>query len=459
MEIEHHLDQVMAAQQNFYLRGQTREYGFRVQQLGRLRAAIHAREAQILGALKADLGKPETEGFVGEVGFIYAELGYTLRHLKSWMKPKRVATPLPLLPSSSYVLSEPLGETLIISPWNYPFQLLMAPLIGAMAAGNVAVLKPSELAPRTAAVIQELITATFPAEYVAVVSGGPEVVQAALRRKWDHIFFTGSTPVGRIVAKAAAEHLTPVTLELGGKSPCIVDRETDLDISARRIVWGKFYNAGQTCVAPDYLLVHESVKRPLLERMQHHLREFYGPDPARSEDYARIVSHRHFDRLAAMLDEGEIVVGGQRNRAERYVAPTICAQVPLTARVMQEEIFGPILPVLEYRTLDEAIGIVRQFPKPLALYVFTKNRATRQRLLAELSFGGGCINDTLVHLSNPELPFGGVGLSGVGAYHGQYSFDTFSHRKSIVRGTFLVDLKLRYQPYKGKLKWLRMIFK
>ena len=457
--MEQNLDALIEAQQAYFLSGATRSYEFRVQQLRRLRDAVQRYEPEIMTALKEDLGKPDLEAYAGEVGFVYAELRHVLKELKTWMRPKRVPTPLTLQPSSSFVISEPLGRVLIISPWNYPFQLLIAPLIGALAAGNCAVLKPSELAPYTAQVVERLIGDVFPREYVAVVQGGVEVAQALLARKWDHIFFTGSTSVGRIVARAAAEHLTPVTLELGGKSPCIVDRETDLDVTARRIAWGKFFNAGQTCVAPDYLLVDASIKEPLLERLVRQIGEFFGPDPAQSEDYARIISVRHFDRLVGLMEDGRLVTGGQHDRTSRYIAPTIIDEPPLSSPVMQEEIFGPILPVLTYRTLDEAIHIVRQFPKPLALYLFSNSEATQQRILSELSFGGGCINNTLMHLSNPYLPFGGVGASGMGAYHGKYSFETFSHRKSIVRSTQAIDPKVVYQPYKGKLKLVRLLLK
>lgn len=457
--MEQYLDALMEAQQTYFLSGATRSYEFRVEQLHRLKAAIQRYESEIMAALKQDLGKPDLEAYAGEVGFVYAELSHVLKELKTWMRPQRVSTPLTLQPGKSFVISEPLGKVLIISPWNYPFQLLIAPLIGALAAGNCAVLKPSELAPHTAQVVERLIGEIFAREYVAVVQGGVEASEALLARKWDHIFFTGSSSVGRIVARAAAEHLTPVTLELGGKSPCIVDRDTDLDVTARRVAWGKFFNAGQTCVAPDYLLVDAAVKEPLLERLIRQIGEFFGPDPAQSEDYARIISPRHFDRLVGLLAEGRLVIGGQHDRATRYIAPTIMDEPPLTAPVMQEEIFGPILPVLTYRTLDEAIHLVRQFPKPLALYLFSNSEATQQRILSELSFGGGCINNTLMHLSNPHLPFGGVGESGMGAYHGKFSFETFSHRKSIVQSSQGLDPKVVYQPYKGKLKLVRMLLK
>lgn len=452
------LQQLRRAQRAYFESGSTRSYAFRCEQLRRLRAAVQEGEAELTAALKADLGKPDLEGYVSEIGFVYAEIRHTLRHLRRWMRPEPAPTPLPLHPSRSYVVKEPLGQVLIIGPWNYPINLMLAPLVGAIAAGNVAVIKPSELALHTSRAVARLIAATFPPEYVAVLEGGVDVAEALLAEPWDHIFFTGSTTVGRIVARAAAEHLTPVTLELGGKSPCIVDREIDIAVSARRIAWGKFFNAGQTCVAPDYLLVHADVKEQLLSALTAQISTFFGPDPRQSKDYARIINERHFDRLVGLLGAGRLLAGGQHDRAERYISPTVLVDVPLTAPVMQEEIFGPILPVLTYRSLDEAIAVVRRFPKPLSLYLFSTNKETHQRVLADLSFGGGCINNTLVHLSNPHLPFGGVGPSGMGAYHGRHSFDTFSHRKAIVHTSLAVDLPVRYQPYrKENLKLVRRL--
>lgn len=430
--MEERLDGLMSAQRRYFESGATRSREFRAEQLTRLRAAIQRHEADILAAVQQDLGKPTKEAYGSEIAFIYAELDYTLERLEGWMEPLRVETPSALQPAASYLLREPLGQVLIIAPWNYPFQLVVGPLIGAIAAGNCAVLKPSELAPATAALVERLIGETFAEEFVAVVNGGVETAQALLRRRWDHIFFTGSTAVGRAVARAAAEHLTPVTLELGGKSPCIVDREVDVDLAARRIVRGKFFNAGQTCVAPDYILVDRAVKGDLLARMAEQVTAAYGPDLSRSDKIARIVNERHFDRLVGLLGEGQVVVGGQHDWSARYLAPTIIDEPPLTAPVMQEEIFGPILPVLGYDSLDEAVALIRRFPKPLALYVFTTSEQTKQRLLAEFSFGGGCVNHIMMHLSNPNLPFGGVGDSGTGAYHGRYSFEAFSHRKAIL---------------------------
>lgn len=451
------LDSVLAEQRAFYETGATRPYAFRAEQLRRLKRAIQAWESQIGAALAADMGKPEFEAFTSEIAFLYWEIDHALKHLKGWMKPRRVGTPMAIMPSRSFILPEPLGQVLIIGPWNYPLMLVLVPLVGAIAAGNTAVLKPSEVAPHTSALMARLIESTFPRSYVAVVEGGADAAQALLARRWDHIFFTGGSAVGKIVARAAAEHLTPVTLELGGKSPCMVDSEVNLAVAARRIAWGKFFNAGQTCVAPDYLLVHRSVKEPFLAALAGQIQEFYGREPKRSPDYARIVSDRHFDRLAALLGEGQVIIGGQLDRASRYIAPTVIDGVQLHHRSMQEEIFGPILPVLTYDHLDQAIATVRKMPNPLALYLFTNNRATEERVLAEVPFGGGCVNNTVVHLSNPNLPFGGRGQSGYGACHGKSGFDTFSHRKPVVKTALFPDIPLRYAPYAGKVSLLKRL--
>lgn len=430
---------------------------FRRQQLELLDKAIRENEEKVFAALKADLGKPAVESYIGEVALLYDEIRYALKHIRKWMKPRRVGTPLVQAISSSHIYHEPVGVVLIIGPWNYPFQLLLAPLVGAIAAGNCAVIKPSELAPATSLVVREIISRYFNPAYVVVLEGGVEVSQALLAEKFDHIFFTGGTQVGKVIMQAAVKHLTPVTLELGGKSPCIVDAETDLDKTARRIVWGKFFNAGQTCVAPDYLLVPGSIKKALLERMSFYATAFFGPEPARSPDYARIINQRHFSRLSGFLPEGKNVIGGTADEASLYIAPTVKTEVSLTDKVMGEEIFGPILPVIEVRDLDEAIEIVCERPKPLALYFFSKSGGNQKRVLNEISFGGGCINDTLVHFGNPRLPFGGVGESGMGAYHGQYGFEIFSHRKAVVRKSFLIDPSLRYPPYKNRLSLLKRI--
>lgn len=448
---------IVNQQRGFFNTNQTKDINFRINNLKRLRQAILENETAIQKALYADLRKSETESYISEIGICLDEIKYTLKHIKSWTKPKTVTTPLPHLPASSKVYSEPLGVVLIISPWNYPLQLLISPLIGAIAAGNCAVLKPSEIAVHTSHVLAEIIPKYFDPSFITVVEGEKEVTQQLLTEKFDHIFFTGSTHVGKIIMSAAAKQLTPVTLELGGKSPCLVDADTHLEYTARRIVWGKFINAGQSCIAPDYLLVDRTIKQELLERIHQCIRDFYGANPSTSLDYARIINQHHFNRLSELLNVGNIIIGGDTNSEDLYIAPTVISQVDWDAPVMQEEIFGPILPVLEYTDLSDAIARVNAQPKPLALYFFSNNKQHQQRVLQETSSGGVCINDTMLHFASSTLPFGGVGDSGIGRYHGKASFETFSQQKSVLYRSFLVDLKLRYAPYKGKLKLLKWL--
>lgn len=461
---------ILAKQRTFFATSQTKALSFRIAKLKQLAELIQTHENEILAALSSDLGKPAIEAYGSEVLVTLSEIQYTLKHLKNWVKPQKVSTPMTLFPGSSKIYAEPLGTVLIIAPWNYPFSLMMQPLIGAIAAGNCAVLKPSEHTPHTSDLIVRVINTNFDPSFVTAIAGGVETSQALLAEKFDHIFFTGGTAIGKIVMEAAAKHLTPVTLELGGKSPCIVDVDCDLEITAKRIIWGKFYNAGQTCVAPDYLLVPKSIKAVLIEKLLKYVREFYGENPQQSPDYARIVNHRQFDRLLSLLGEGKILIGGNGDRSDRYLAPTLIdlGSVDLgsvdpnsldpnasEAKVMADEIFGPILPIVEYEGLDEAIAFVNSKPKPLALYFFSNDKLKQKRIINELSFGGGCLNDTILHLGNPELPFGGVGNSGMGNYHGKASFDTFSHRKSVLKNSFRFDLKWRYPPYKISLETLK----
>jgi aldehyde dehydrogenase (NAD+) len=451
------VQELLQRQRDFFNAGHTRPIEFRIEQLQRLKQAIAARQDQFLQALKADLGKPDLEAYLADLG-IARDINYVLTHLKAWVKPRRVAVPLEQMPASAKIYPEPLGVVLLISPWNYPVHLAFLPLVGAIAAGNCAILKPSEIAPQTSRVIAELIQSTFDPAYVAVVEGGVESSQALLAEKFDHIFFTGSTHVGKIVMAAAAQHLTPVTLELGGKSPCIVAADADLKITARRIMWGKFINMGQTCIAPDYVLVDRQVKAEWLAHCQAWLKEFYGEDPAQSPDLARIVSDRHFQRLQGLLSQGDILVGGHTEASDRYIAPTLMENVPMDAPLMQEEIFGPILPILTYDTLDEAIALINQRSKPLALYLFSRDRATQEQVLSQTSSGGVCLNDVIMHIGVPDLPFGGVGDSGMGAYHGKATFDTFSHYKSVLKRSFWPDLDLRYPPYVSKIDLVRKVF-
>jgi len=447
------VSQLIQQQRQFFTTGQTQSVSFRLQQLNHLKAAIVDNQEAIVGAVRADLGRPEFEAYF-EISVV-REIDHALKHLQAWVKPKRVAVPVEQFPSSAHIYPEPLGVVLIIGPWNYPLQLVIAPLIGAIAAGNCAILKPSEVAPHTSAVLADIIRQHFDPSYIAVIEGGVETSQQLLAEKFDHIFFTGGTAVGKIVMAAAAQHLTPVTLELGGKSPCIVDADIHLEYAARRITWGKFINAGQTCIAPDYLLVNRRIKDDLLAAIKRCIREFYGDEPAHSPDYARIINQHHFSRLVELLQTGRIFTGGTAKSDENYIAPTVLDQVNWDDPVMQAEIFGPILPVLEYDHLDEAIVRVNEQPKPLALYFFSRNQQKQAQVLRQTSSGTACINETVMQVTMATLPFGGVGPSGMGRYHGKASFDTFSHQKSVLRKSFLFDLNWRYAPYANKLKLLK----
>ena len=444
-------------QQAFFQSGATRSLEFRRHQLECLRQAIGAREDLILEALAADLGKPKLEAASNETIHCLQEIDYALKHLATWLKPQRASTPLPLLPATSEIVREPLGVALIISPWNYPFQLAVAPLVGAIAAGNCAILKPSELAPHTANALATLVAETFEPDYITVTCGDKEVAQALLVERFDSIFFTGSPRIGQIVMAAAAKHLTPVVLELGGKSPCIVDRDVPIDVSARRIAWGKFLNAGQSCIAPDYLLVHQDIFEPLLAGIEAVLQEFYGDDPAASPNYARIISAERCRHLQGLIAGHVPALGGDCDPERRYFAPTILTDATWADPIMAEEIFGPILPVLTFVDLEDAIAQINARPKPLALYVFSRDAARQQQAIAHVSAGTACINDTMLQYISSELPFGGVGNSGMGAYHGRASFEAFSHRKSVVRKPFWLDVSLRYPPYAGKLPLLRRL--
>jgi aldehyde dehydrogenase (NAD+) len=439
--------------------GRTRPLAFRLQQLDGLARFLHERERDIQDALHQDLGRPPLEAFTGDIAHPQSDLAYVRKHLASWMRPERVRTPLVVQPGKSYIHREPLGVVLIIGPWNYPVQLVLVPLIGALAAGNCAVVKPSEVAPATSALLAEALQQYVDPDCVCIVEGGVEETTALLAERFDYIFYTGNGTVGRIVMEAAAKHLTPITLELGGKSPCLVDRNTDLDVATRRIVWGKFYNAGQTCVAPDYILVHEAIENELLGRLKQTVRKFYGDDPRSSPDYGRVVNARHHRRLTALLPgSGEIVTGGEADEPERYLAPTILGNVSPDAPVMAEEIFGPILPVLRVKSIDEAITFVNARPKPLALYLFTQDGEVQRQVLERTSSGGALVNHISLHVGVPSLPFGGVGASGMGAYHGRASFETFSHRKSVLVKPTWLDPRLVYPPYtESKQKWIKRL--
>jgi len=450
---------LVGALRAYFETGATKPLSWRLSQLDALEHFLKEREQDILDALRADLGKPAAEAFGAEIGLTLSEIRLTRKKLASWMKPERVRTSLLAMPGRSYIYREPLGVTLIIAPWNYPFQLVVLPLIGAIAAGNCAVVKPSEISPNVSALIAKWLPKYLDRRAVQVVEGGVPETTALLREKWDHILYTGNGTVGRIVMEAAAKHLTPVTLELGGKSPCIVDESADLDVAAKRIVYGKFFNAGQTCVAPDYVLVHDHVHDALINRMVSMIREFYGDDPKQSPDFARIVNERHHARLTRLLGNTDVVTGGETDVSDRYIAPTILKNVKEDDAVMQEEIFGPILPVISVSSVESAIGFVNRHEKPLALYVFAGDEAAQDRVLSGTSAGGTVLNHVWLHLSVPELPFGGVGESGMGAYHGRQSFETFSHRRSVLKKPTLPDPPILFPPYSArKLHWLKKLF-
>jgi len=451
----------LAQTKSFFSTQATLPLAFRIEQLEKLRNAIVEKEQILLKALQKDLGKHPFESYASEIGFVLQSIRHTIKHLKKWMKPKKVRSTWSLFPSKGEILNEPYGTVLIIGPFNYPFQLLIEPLIGAIAAGNCAILKPSELVPTVSAVVTEMINTTFEPAYISSVEGGVETNQALIHANFDYIFFTGSTKVGKIVMEAAAQHLTPVTLELGGKSPVIIDETANLTIAAKRIIWGKTLNAGQTCVAPDYIMVHESVKESFIVEMKKTLVNYFGETIEDKEDFGRIVSERHFLRLREMLevDRKAILFGGKSNRDTRFIEPTIL-DAAWDSATMQEEIFGPILPILTYKELEEAIESIRKLDKPLALYLFTNNKETETKVLRAISSGGVCINDVLTHIVPPNLPFGGVGASGMGAYHGEYSFTTFSHQKSILRKSTRVDIPILYPPYtEKKEKMIRKVLK
>lgn len=456
--VDARIDDLVARQSAYFASGATLGRDFRGRQLEALGHAIRKFEDRILGALHDDLRKSRVEGYATEVGFVLAELRHTRKHLGKWMRGSSWFSPLVAAPSRSYVHYQPLGRNLIIAPWNYPFHLAIAPLVGAIAAGNVAVIKPSELAPATSTVIAELVRDTFEDQFVAVVEGDVAASQALLARTWDHLFFTGSTQVGRVVARAGAEALCRVTLELGGKSPAVVMPSADLEVAARRLMWGKFTNAGQTCVAPDYLLVHDSVHDILVDRMRGAIRSLYGNDPRQSADYGRIVNDRHLRRLQALIDPDKVAYGGEVDASDRYIGPTLLTGVTMDDPVMADEIFGPLLPILRFESLDEAFAIIAKRPNPLAAYLFSSDADDERRFVERVSFGGGCINNTLMHMGDPDLPFGGVGPSGLGAYHGFASFEVFSHRKAVMRtGTFL-DPSVKYPPYnESKLSIVRKL--
>jgi aldehyde dehydrogenase (NAD+) len=453
------LAQLIRRQRAYFHTGATLSLGYRRAQLRKLHDALISYEPALLAALHADLRKSASEAYTTEIGFVLSEVRHALRFLPAWMKPQRRRSPLLAWPARGFIRPDPYGVALIMGPWNYPLQLMLSPLVGALAAGNCVVLKPSEFAPHTAVALAQLIGANFSQEYIAVVQGERATAEALLRGRFDSIFFTGSTGVGRAVMAAAARHLTPVTLELGGKCPCLVCADAPLDITARRIACGKFMNAGQTCVAPDFVLVDHRVRAPLVAALKRAILQFYGEDPQESPDYGRIINRKHLDRLTGYLSSGQIEHGGQHDPSDLYLAPTILTGVPAEAALMQEEIFGPILPVLEFDKLDDVLALLRDRPTPLALYLFTRDRATQERVLTATRSGGVCLNDTVTHSFGKGLPLGGLGESGLGAYHGKASFDCFTHYRSVLRRSFRFDSKLRYPPPRTSLAILKRAYR
>jgi len=432
---------------------------FRKESLIKLLNAVIIHENEIIQALYDDFKKPAFEAVLTETSYVISELKYTIKNLKKWSKPRRVFPSLLNFPSKDYIYKEPYGKVLIIAPWNYPYQLALCPLIAAVAAGNQVVVKPSELTPKTSKIIAKIIAKVFDKNHVEVIEGGVEVSEQLLSKRWDYIFFTGSIAVGKIVAKAAAKNLTPVTLELGGKNPCIIDETANLKLAAKRIVWGKFMNAGQTCIAPDYILIQKDMKSHFVTFLKDEITKAYGENPSESPDFARIVNTKNCERLMNMIEKDKVIFGGQSNIKNCYVSPTLIEENSLDSQVMKAEIFGPILPILTYENETEIEAIITKYEKPLALYLFSENRVFSKKIIQKYSFGGGCVNDTMVHFSNKKLPFGGVGHSGIGAYHGILSFDTFSHKKGILKKSNFLDLPFRYAPYKDKLTTIKRILK
>lgn len=453
------LNTSLNSMRDFYNSGDTLSYEFRKKQLGAFEEAIKKYDDEINAALCADLKKSKEETWATETGLLMAEIRNANKNLHKWMRPEKVSTGLVTFPSSAKIYRDPLGVVLIIAPWNYPLQLLLIPLAGAIAAGNCAVLKPSELAPFTEKVVIKIIEEIFPENYIKVVSGdGAQVVPEMINDfRFDHIFYTGSTIVGKEMYKLAANDLVPVTLELGGKSPCIVHEDADIKVAAKRIVLGKFLNAGQTCIAPDYVLAHEKVKNDLLIEMKNAIQKFYTDDPSTCNDYGKIINEKRFNKLLSYLQHADIFFGGSNNAASLYIEPAIIVNVSVNDEVMEEEIFGPVLPVLSFNNIEEAVKIVQQNPNPLAFYLFTKDKKIEKEWISKIPFGGGCINNTVWHFTNENLPFGGVGNSGIGAYHGKNTFNLFSHAKPVLKSSTAIDPGLKYPPFKGKMKWFKKL--
>ncbi len=448
------ISKIFEKQKEFFHTNKTKSIPFRKAMLKRLLLVIHQKEEEILEAIYKDLGKSRAESYMAEISIVYTEIKEALKNLDKWSRPQRVRGTLATFPAKNYIYSEPYGVTLILAPWNYPFNLSLAPLVGAMAAGNCAVVKCSKSSIHTAKVIRQILNETYPSKYIYCADPGIDYDEVVYQ-KYDYIFFTGSPAVGKVIMKAASENLTPVSLELGGKSPCIIDETANLRLAAKRIVWGKFLNAGQTCITIDYIVVDERVKETFLLYLQEEVKKRYK-DAEKMDGYPNIISTHHYERLCKLIDEEKVVIGGRRNAENKKIAPTILPKADFDHEIMEEEIFGPILPVIGYTELDNIIKIIKERPKPLACYIFTENKKTADRLISEISYGGGCVNDVLLHIANHHMPFGGIGFSGMGGYHGKYSFETFSHKKSVIENKTNMDIPVRYAPFdERKFKLLK----
>lgn len=451
------MEQIVNTQHNFFDRGDSRNISFRKEQLRKLKSLLQNHEDSFLQTLHADFKKPPFETYGTELLVIYREINHILSNLSAWAKPQKVSGSIINFPSVNYIHPQPYGVTLVIGAWNYPIQLALNPALASIAAGNSTIIKPSEITPNTSKLLAELINNSFDPGFLKVVEGDAETTQSLLDQPLDYIFFTGSPRVGKIIMKASADQLTPLTLELGGKSPAIVDQTADLALAAKRIAWGKFINAGQTCVSPDYVYIHQSDQEQFCELIKQSIYSFYGENPLQNQDYASIINSKHFNRLVDLLDTEKVYFGGHTVAEELYIEPTILTGIDWNHKIMQEEIFGPILPILTFQNIDEVIRSVKDHYKPLSLYLFTTKKDQQQKVIDEIQFGGGCINDTVAHLGNLDLPFGGIGHSGFGSYHGKAGFEEFSHQKSILKKATWLDLPLRYPPYEGNLKWLKKL--
>lgn len=454
------IDEVFRLQKNYFESQETKDVEFRVKQLDILKKGIESYEKRIIEALKLDLRKSEFETYETEIGVVLSEIKHVRNEIKKWARPKKVKSSFTALGGKSYIYSQPYGVCLIMAPWNYPFQLCISPLIGSIIAGNTCMLKPSELAPNTAKIIGEMIGEYFDEKYIAVVEGDIEENKYLLDKDFDYIFFTGSPMVGKIVMQSAAKRLIPCTLELGGKSPCIVDKDCNLELSAKRIVWGKLLNAGQTCIAPDYIIIHKSIKKDFIKKMIDNIEKFYKGNALENDDYTGIINKKHFNRLLSLIDENKVIYGGKYNLDNLKIEPTILDNVIISDKIMEEEIFGPLIPILEFENEKDIVDIVKKNPDPLAMYLFTNNKNFEENIINTLSFGGGCVNDTIMHITNPNAPFGGIRNSGIGSYHGKKSFETFSHQKSVLKSSTIIDTQFKYPPYSKKsLELIKKVFR